>query len=170
MYHTISTSLSPILSWSVHHHHNIYYIHCHSLGGRGLLREVWRGRSNYWFIDQFLDESLSPENSIHEIAYRDSGDPREFGERTLFIQRYKGFFVPPITSLYTFGIISTDLSRLYVSSTSNPDDMRVVAYADQWTQNRWNQYETQTSEPMMLERGQYYYMEAYSNQGVGMSL
>ena len=140
----------------------------HPPGGRGLLREVWRGRPDYWFIDNFLSEPLSPEHSIHEVLYRDNTDPREFGERFLFIQRYRGFFVPPVTSLYTFEIISDDLSRLYVSPTEDAGDMAVVAYADEYTANSWTRFESQTSEPMWMERGRYYYMEGYSNNGRGI--
>ena len=137
-------------------------------GGRGLLREVWRSPPTIWDLDYFLDQPLSPENSLQEKAYRDFYDPREFGERYNFVQRYSGFFVPPVTSLYTFAIVSDDLSRLYVSPTANADDMELIAYANQHTVSQWNRFESQTSEPMMLERGKYYYMEAYSNNGGGM--
>ena len=137
-------------------------------GGRGLLREVWKNPSSIWVLEQFLSEPLSPDNSVQERAYRDNSDPREFGENTYFVQRYSGFFVPPVTSLYTFGIISDDLSRLYVSPTADSRDMRLVAFADQYTRNSWTFYDTQTSEPMMMEQGQYYYMEMYSNNGAGV--
>lgn len=136
-------------------------------GGRGLRREVWRNPSNLWDLDYFLDQPLSPENSIHERIFRDQTDPREFGERNNFVQRYRGFFVPPVTSLYTFNIISDDQGRLYMSSTANSEDMELVAFSNQYTRNSWTYFESQTAEPMMMERGQYYWMEAYSNQGVG---
>ena len=135
-------------------------------GGRGLLREVWPLTS--WDLDYYLDQPLSLQNAPQEKAYRDFHDPRQFGERFNFAQRYSGFFVPPVTSLYTFAIVSDDLSRLYVSPTANADDMELIAYADQHTSSQWNRFESQTSEPMMLEQGKYYYMEAYSNQGPGV--
>ena len=135
-------------------------------GGRGLLREVWIG-GNWRLIDSFLTEPRSGLTSIQERAYRDSSSSREFGERYNFIQRYSGFFVPPVTSLYTFSILSDDLSRLYVSPSMDADEKQLIAYADSFTANLWNRHETQTSTPMMMERGQYYYMEAYSNQGTG---
>ena len=137
-------------------------------GGRGLRREVWKNPPSIWVLDYFLTEPLSPDNSVHERAYRDSSDPREFGERYNFVQRYTGFFVPPVTSLYTFSIISDDLSRLYLSPTADADDKEMIASAPQHTRNRWDEFESQTSEPMMMERGQYYYMEAYSNNGGGV--
>ena len=71
--------------------------------------------------------------------------------------------------MYTFGIISDDLSRLYVSPTADSEDKRLIARADQNTRGRWDFFDSQTSEPMMMERGKYYYMEAYSNNGGGMS-
>lgn len=143
----------------------LYY----TLGGRGLLREVWIG-GNVWRIDEYLTEPRSPLTSIQERAYRDNSHTREFGERHNFNQRYSGFFVPPVTSLYTFSILSDDLSRFYVSRSMNADDKELVAYADRFTANRWNRFESQTSAPRMMERGQYYYIEAYSNQGGGMCM
>ena len=120
-------------------------------------------------LDYWLTQPLSSFNSIQERAYRELNDPREFGEREYFAQRYSAFFVPPVTSLYTFAIISDDNSRLYISPTANAEDMELVAYAVQNSRRQWDWFDSQTSEPMMMERGRYYYMEAYSYQGPGIS-
>ena len=140
----------------------------HMSGGRGLLREVWIG-GDYGDIDRYPLEPRSQLVSIQDKAYRDHSYTRDFGERNNFIQRYTGFFVPPVTSLYTFSILSDDLSRWYISPSMNPDEKKLVAYADIHTSGQWNRYESQTSAPMMMERGQYYYMEVYSNQYFGES-
>ena len=140
----------------------------HISGGRGLLREVWIG-GDFWVIDRYPSEPRSQLVSIQDKAYRDQTYSRDFGERNNFIQRYTGFFIPPVTSLYTFSILSDDLSRWYISPSMNPDEMKLVAYANIHTSGQWNLYESQTSAPMMMERGQYYYMEVYSNQGLGKS-
>ena len=129
---------------------------------------MWKSPPTIWDLDYFLDQPLSPDNAPQEKIYRGSNDPRQFGERFNFVQRYTGFFVPPITSLYTFQMISDDLSRLYVSPTANADQKELIAYANQYTLGRWNSFESQTSEPMMMEKGEYYYMEAYSNNGGGV--
>ena len=99
-----------------------------------------------------------------ERAYRSSGDFREFGERTNFAQRYSGFFVPPLTSLYTFQIQSDDQSRLYLSPDTSEERKQLVAFADQFTRNQRDYLPSQTSKPVLLEAGSYYYIEALSNQ------
>ena len=171
VHYTLQYTLYPTTRYTLIHAVYIISIHWFCVliqisGGRGLLREVWIG-GNWWFIDSFLNEPRSGLTSIQERAYRDSSSSREFGERYYFIQRYSGFFVPPVTSLYTFSILSDDLSRLYVSPSMDADEKQLIAYADVHTTNMWNRYETQTSAPMMMKRGQYYYMEVYSNQGSG---
>ena len=146
----------------------VYVLHVYlcPAGGRGLLREVWIG-GNVWLIDEYLNEPRSENSAPQERAYRDNTDPREFNELYNFNQRWSGFFVPPVTSLYTFSVLSDDLSRLYVSPSMDREAMQLLAYSNSHTLGRWDLFETQTSAPVMMEQGQYYYMEAYSNQGGG---
>ena len=127
---------------------------------------MWIG-GNVWIIDDYLNEPRSPLTSIQEKAYRDNSYTREFGERFNFNQRLSGFFVPPVTSLYTFSILSDDISRFYVSQSMDASEKELVAYANEHTRSRWDYFGSQTSSPMMMEQGQYYYIEAYSNNGGG---
>ena len=120
-----------------------------------------------WLIDEYLNEPRSENSAPQERAYRDNTDPREFNELYNFNQRWSGFFVPPVTSLYTFSVLSDDLSRLYVSPSMDREAMQLLAYSNSHTSGQWDLFETQTSAPVMMEQGQYYYMEAYSNQGGG---
>ena len=123
-----------------------------------------------WIIDDYLNEPRSPLTSIQEKAYRSQNYAREFGERFNFNQRLSGFFVPPVTSLYTFSIVSDDLSRFYVSRSMNESEKELVAFANAHTSGDWDKFPTQTSSPMKMEQGQYYYIEGYSNNGGGVSL
>ena len=106
-------------------------------------------------------------NSPQERAFRSNGDVREFGERVNFAQRYSGFFVPPLTSLYTFQIQSDDLSRLYLSPDTSEERKQIIAFADQHTRSRRDYFPSQTSEPVFLEAGSYYYIEALHSQFPG---
>ena len=141
-----------------------YFTTCH-LGGRGLLREVWTGGSDS--LDNIEQRPRAENTSPQERAYRDEDSPREFGERYNFVQRFSGFFVPPLTSLYTFVIRSDDHSRLYLSPNVSDEHKQLIAYAPQHTRRRWNYFPTQTAAPILLEAGKAYYMEAISNQGGG---
>lgn len=120
-----------------------------------------------WLIDEYLTEPRSDNSAPQERAYRDNTDPREFNELKNFNQRWSGFFVPPLTSFYTFSVLSDDHSRLYVSTSMDREDMQLLAFSNIHTSGQWDLFETQTSAPVMMEQGQYYYMEAYSNQGDG---
>jgi len=91
--------------------------------------------------------------------------PREFGERYYFVQRFSGFFVPPLTSLYTFVVRSDDQSRLYLSPNMSDEHKQLIAYAPYHTSRSWNRFPEQTSAPILLEAGKAYYMDAVSNQG-----
>ena len=105
--------------------------------------------------------------TVQERVYRDTGYPAEFGELFLFNQRYSGFFVPPVDSLYTFNIISDDLMRLHLSPNTSREHKELIAYANSWTRNSWNYHETQVSEPLYLKAGQAYYIEAVQGNGYG---
>ena len=50
-------------------------------------------------------------------------DTSMFGESTSFAQRYSGFFVPPMSSLYSFNLRSDDQSRLYLSPNASNVDL-----------------------------------------------
>ena len=134
------------------------------VGGRGLLREVWTGFS---LLDGIEGRPRSEKTSPQERAYRDNDAPREFAEKNYFVQRFSGFFVPPLTSLYTFGLISDDHSRLYLSPNTSDEHKQLIAHAPQHTRRSWTFYSTQTAAPVLLEGGKAYYMEAISNQYSG---
>ena len=134
-------------------------------GGRGLLREVWTSGSLN--LDDVEQRPRAENTSPQERLYRDHFSPREFGERRNFVQRLSGFFVPPLTSLYTFSIRSDDQSRLYLSPNMSAEHKQLIAYADQWTRGRWTHWPTQTADPVLLQAGKPYYIESVLNPGSG---
>ena len=93
------------------------------LGGRGVYREVFIGGSD---INSVRQQSPSDLNSVIEKLYRSTYySTPQFGEETSFTQRLTGFFVPPVSCLYTLNLRSDDQSMLYfsknASSTELPD-------------------------------------------------
>ena len=128
-------------------------------GGRGIVREVWTKdySSNLDRVDErpYGYPNTSFNWTVQERAYRDYQNPAEFGERTYFQQRYSGFFVPPIDSLYTFNFISDDRLRLYLSPNTSREHKELIAYANSHTRGKWNNFDTQFSRPIPLQGGMY---------------
>ena len=131
-------------------------------GGRGLLREVWTSGSLN--LDDVEQRPRAENTSPQESLYRDHRYPREFGERRNFVQRFSGFFVPPLSGLYTFSIQSDDQSRLYLSPNMSAEHKQLIANAPQHTRRSWTFFSTQTAEPVLLEAGKPYYIEFVLNQ------
>ena len=131
-------------------------------GGRGLLREVWTSGSLN--LDDVEQRPRAENTSPQESLYRDHIFPREFGERRNFVQRLSGFFVPSLSSLYTFSIQSDDQSRLYLSPNMSAEHKKLIANAPQHTRHSWTFFSTQTANPVLLEAGKVYYIESVLNQ------
>ena len=93
----------------------------------------------------------------------------DFGELNNINHRFTGFFVPPVTSLYTFGIRSDDASAFYLSNDSRSENLPIEAtsLSQAYSRNSWTFYPQQTSEPVLLEGGKYYYFKMVGNQGAG---
>ena len=91
-------------------------------------------------INFVAQEPRSAYTSVVDKLYRSTEyNTPEFGEEYDFTQRYSGFFVPPMSSLYTFNIQSDDLSRLYFSPNASTGELLgdPVISISQWTRNRY---------------------------------
>jgi hypothetical protein len=64
-------------------------------------------------------------NSVIEKLYRSTyySTPQFGEEETVFTQRLTGFFVPPVSCLYTLNLRSDDQSRLYFSRNASSTDL-----------------------------------------------
>ena len=106
-------------------------------GERGALREVFiEGDTN---INSVASRPRSAYSHIIDKFFRDSHYvSSEFGEDTSFTQRYSGFFVPPMSSLYTFGLLSDDQSRMYFSPNASSTELLEEPIMDvpQYTRER----------------------------------
>ena len=144
-------------------------------------------------IDLVSQQPRSADSHVVDRLYRSSEyDTPEFGEIYSFTQRYSGFFVPPLSSLYTFNVRSDDQSRLYFSPNASevalgespiidvPQATRsryvlithnvsiFVCYIHFKFKSSWNTFPEQiASVPVYLKEGHYYYFELVSNQGRG---
>ncbi|SPE59588.1 exported hypothetical protein [Verrucomicrobia bacterium] len=83
-------------------------------------------------------------------------------------QRVRAFVVPPVTGPYIFWIASDDTSDLFVSTDENPANMAPIASVSSWTSSeQWTEFASQQSNPIMLQAGCRYFIEALMQQGGG---
>jgi hypothetical protein len=75
--------------------------------------------------------------------------------------RISGYVTAPLTGDYTFYIAADDRGELWLSSDDNPANKFWIAQCYYWVAPRvWDDYLAQTSDPIRLEAGRRYYLEA----------
>jgi dienelactone hydrolase len=83
-------------------------------------------------------------------------------------QLLRGYVHPPATGDYTFWIASDDGSELWLSSSEDPKSKQKIAFVREWTGPReWTRFPEQKSQPVKLEAGKKYYIEAIHGEGGG---
>lgn len=97
--------------------------------------------------------------------------PSNFGDG--YGQRVYGWLEPPETGNYIFYLSSDDSSELYLSEDDSPANVRLIASEPLWNSSRdWltpfrRPNGENISEPIYLEKGQQYYIEALHKEGAG---
>jgi hypothetical protein len=82
--------------------------------------------------------------------------------------RFRGYLYPPVTGAYTFWISGDDNSILYLSIDESPSTKVQIASVATWTASReWEKEPNQRSNPISLEAGKRYYVEALHKEGGG---
>ena len=84
----------------------------------------------------------------------------------------RGYVIPPVSGIYYFYIATDDNGELWMSTTTNPASMTLIAningssaYVD--SPGQWNKYASQKSAARSLVAGQAYYLEARQKEGGG---
>jgi len=91
----------------------------------------------------------------------DSGRDNYRGRITLWL-------MPLVTGDYEFRVAGDDDSRLWLSSDAEQANAVRIAGFDGWTNiDAWDTYDTQTSDPIALQRGGVYFLRAGNNEGGG---
>jgi signal transduction histidine kinase len=86
-----------------------------------------------------------------------------------YVARFRGLIHPPATGLYRFAIASDDSSRLLLGRDERPASRREIARVSSYTRQRdWRRTNAQRSEPILLNAGQAYYIEAVHQQAGGV--
>ena len=82
--------------------------------------------------------------------------------------RLSGWLVAPESGDYTFWIASDDNSSLRLSTDADPANATQICRVPDWTASRvWTGFPEQESEPITLQAGQKYYIEALMKEGGG---
>lgn len=81
--------------------------------------------------------------------------PSNAGE--MYFARVRGFVYPPDTGDYVFSITSDDDSDLFLSRDDKPDNMKLITSVQGWTAPTDF---SRKSQPVKLEKGKRYYIEA----------
>jgi putative membrane-bound dehydrogenase-like protein len=128
-------------------------------------REIWRdvkGATNATLED---DAAFASAPSETDTAATFEGRSNHGSN---FIQRLRAVVVPPETGPYIFQITSDDGSLLWISPEDRPDARTKLAFVEGYaSRSDWDGQPGQTSEPVMLEAGKRYLLEARHAEGGG---
>ena len=115
------------------------------------------------------EELLQRRDVLDKPTVRDQLDrfqtPANFADN--YVQRVRGYVVPPVSGAYTFWITSDDDSRLYLSANDDPAAKKLIARVDGYVPvGQWADGAAR-AKPIALEAGRRYYIEAIQKEGGG---
>ena len=128
----------------------------------GLLREVWTGVPGAAISDLLSSVAYQgPPTSSAIIT--GSAAPQNTGVN--YGARVRGYIVPEVSGLYQFILTSDNASVAFLSPNSDPVNKQPIANVPGYTDpDEYDVYSTQTSLPIALEAGVYYYVELLHKQ------
>ncbi|MBN8249194.1 MAG: lamin tail domain-containing protein, partial [Verrucomicrobia bacterium] len=131
----------------------------------GLLREVFQGIGGT-AVSDLTGAPAYPASPTSTGYVADFEAPTDVLEE--YGQRLRGYLVPPVSGQYTFWIASDDGGELWLSTDDTPARRRRIAAVAGWTGPReWSREAGQQSDPIPLNAGQIYYVDALMKEGGG---
>ncbi len=173
------SSLNPISSFSIGNIRNnvgiaidavnLSKVNCpveQACGPGGITYQRWTGISGS-NIYELLSNPNYPNN------YNESGILNSFQGQNGYGDNYGtrviGYLRPTITGNYTFNVTSDDNSRLFLSTTTSPQNKTLIASVPGWTNvTEHTKYAQQTSGTIALTAGTKYYVELVQKEGGGL--
>jgi hypothetical protein len=132
-----------------------------------LVREVYTGITGGSTVDLLTGSTKFLNNQpdvVGAVALFET--PSNYADN--YGQRVWGYIVAPEDGSYTFYIASDDSSELWLSTDESPLNKIPIATVNGNTGSReWTKYESQTSAPIILQKGNRYYIEALHKEGTG---
>jgi hypothetical protein len=123
--------------------------------GNGLLREAWRGKSDF---------STAPDTT--EILGQAVETPVSLA--TNFSARIRGEIIPPQSGKYVFWVAAGGTAQLWLSSDASPtNEVELAAVTAATPYRKWPHVSEAGSQPVTLQRGRRYYFELRQWQDSG---
>ena len=135
-------------------------------GAGSILREVYQGIGGNAISDltnnPIYPNSPTLTNFVTDLFESPSNFDDNYG------QRMHGYITPPVTGNYTFWLATDDNGALFLSTDSDPANVRLIASVPDWAgQREWTKFPEQQSAPVALKAGQSYYIMALQKEGGG---
>ncbi len=135
--------------------------------GMGLLREWWTGLGGAGTVSELTNFASFPASpSGREYLTRVAEGPRDWNDN--YGDRFRGWFIAPMTGNYYFFIASDDGSELWLGTNALAAGRRRIAYVSGWVNYQsWTSQANQKSAAIALSAGQRYFLEALHSEGGG---
>ena len=142
-------------------------------GRAGVVREWWTGINGTDLPDLTgngrYPDSPDGRDVLADFEANDWDDQARhsnWGDK--YGQRVRGYLVPPTTGEYTLVLGSDGHGSLRVSTDEDPANAAEVASVPDWVNpQEWDRHPQQRSEPLTLEAGRRYYVEALHKEHTG---
>jgi len=119
---------------------------------------------NGYTIADLLNASIFPDAPTSMSELTDFEIPENTGDN--YGVRVRGLLCAPETGTYYFYVSGNNYSELSLSTSSAAADKIRIAYHEDWTSNKeWDKFSTQKSQPVQLQQGNAYYIEALMKEG-----
>ena len=124
-----------------------------------ITREVWENIGSGTAVSVLTSNANYPNNPTTTGTLTSFEAPTDVG--TNYGQRIHGYLNPAVSGSYEFWIASDDTSELWLSTSSSPSNVSLIAKVTGWTDPRqWSKYSEQHSASINLTAGQVYYIMA----------
>lgn len=136
------------------------------LGTAGtVLREQWSNVNGSSVVDLFSNPAY-PDSPTSSSAMTSLAAPTNVANN--FGARIRGYIIPPTTGMYTFTVTADDNAVVYLGLNAEPAYKRVICSVPSWTASTdFTRYPDQTSVPITLQAGKYYYLEVVHKESGG---
>jgi hypothetical protein len=140
-------------------------------GSGHILREWWLGSPGRTVAEGIKATSgfpVRPKGASFEGAF---SAKRDWGES--YLQRLRGFVIPPADGAYTFWVVGDDEAELWLSSDETSANLRRIAVCPSTKAaaagyGQWEDRSGQRSDPVMLKAGRRYSIEALHKENAGL--
>jgi MYXO-CTERM domain-containing protein len=131
----------------------------------GVLAETWFGVPGVTLAD-LTGDARYPDQPDERTVLGTFDAPQDRADN--YGVRLRGFLRPAVTGDYTFLLASDDAGGLWVSSDFRAENAVEVAGVPAWSSYReWDRFASQASDPIPLQAGRVYYIEALMKEGGG---